>query len=144
MTTHAEDALACSCISQILDLLFAITAFETVCAECLIPCQDCQIFNLVATCLIRGISDGYTWSRNAWVPMSIHCMRTCNLYTSSFHLQAAMEQQLISSDGSLQFDVVWRALTRRFASESISMLQVLQRKQSMCHRSPAKLSSDPF
>lgn len=48
MTFHAEDALRCSCIAKILDLLLTITAFEAGRAECLIAREDGQVFDLVA------------------------------------------------------------------------------------------------
>jgi hypothetical protein len=48
MTVHAKDALRRSCIAKVLDLFFAIAAFEAVCAESLVTSQNSQIFNLVS------------------------------------------------------------------------------------------------
>jgi hypothetical protein len=45
---HAEDALRCAGIAQVLDLALAVTAPEAVRAEGLVAGQDGQIFDLVA------------------------------------------------------------------------------------------------
>jgi hypothetical protein len=47
VTVHAEDALGCSRITKILNLPLAISAFETVGAECLITGEDGKILNLI-------------------------------------------------------------------------------------------------
>jgi hypothetical protein len=48
MTVHAEYALRSPRISQVLDLLLAVPAFEAIGAEGLVSGQDGQILNLVA------------------------------------------------------------------------------------------------
>jgi len=48
MTRHAEYALARPCISQIVNLALTIAALEAVRAERLVPCEDSEVFNLVA------------------------------------------------------------------------------------------------
>lgn len=48
MTRHAEYALAGPCISEIINLALAVAAFETIRAECLVTCEDSEVFNLVA------------------------------------------------------------------------------------------------
>lgn len=48
MTRHAEDALARSRISQILNLALAISTPEARGAKRLVTSQDGEIFNLVA------------------------------------------------------------------------------------------------
>ena len=40
MTIHAEDALRCPRISEILNLPFAIPALEAIGAECLVARED--------------------------------------------------------------------------------------------------------
>lgn len=47
VTFHAEDALRCSCIFEILNLLLAVPAPETGCAESLIAGDDGEILDLV-------------------------------------------------------------------------------------------------
>ena len=49
MAVHAKDALRCPSISEVLDLLLAVSTLEAIGAECLVSCEDCQIFNLVTT-----------------------------------------------------------------------------------------------
>jgi hypothetical protein len=49
MAAHTEYALRCPRILQILDLSLAVPAAKTSCAKCLVPGEDRQIFNLVAT-----------------------------------------------------------------------------------------------
>ena len=49
MALHTEDALRRPGILQILDLLFAIAAFEACGAKGLIPGKDGEILNLVPT-----------------------------------------------------------------------------------------------
>lgn len=51
MAAHAEYALACACISQILNLPLTIPASETGSAECLITSEDSEILDLVAACV---------------------------------------------------------------------------------------------
>ncbi len=48
MAAHAEDALRCSGISQVLYLPLAVAAAEASRAEGLVPRQDGQIFDLIA------------------------------------------------------------------------------------------------
>lgn len=48
MTFHAEDALGRSRIAKILDLPLAVPAFEAISTECLIPCEDGQILDLIS------------------------------------------------------------------------------------------------
>lgn len=50
MTRHAKDALRRSGVAKVLNLALAIPAFETGCTICLIPGEDSQIFDFVATC----------------------------------------------------------------------------------------------
>lgn len=49
MTAHAEYALRCPCVSEILDLLFAVAATKTGATECLITCENREVFNFVST-----------------------------------------------------------------------------------------------
>ena len=49
MTAHAEYALRCARISQVLNLLFAVAAPKAAATEGLITCEDGEILNLVAT-----------------------------------------------------------------------------------------------
>lgn len=49
MTSHTEDALCGSRITQVLDLFFTVAATETTSTECLVACENCQIFYLVST-----------------------------------------------------------------------------------------------
>ena len=48
MTAHAEDALRCSSITEVLDLPLAIATSKAGGTERLVARQDCQVFNLVA------------------------------------------------------------------------------------------------
>jgi hypothetical protein len=45
---HAEDSLRRSCVSEILDLAFAVPASEARRAESLVACEDSQILDLIA------------------------------------------------------------------------------------------------
>ena len=47
MTRHAEDALASPRVSQVINLPFAIPAFEAICAEGLVACEYGEVFDLV-------------------------------------------------------------------------------------------------
>lgn len=47
MAAHAEDALRCPRVAQILDLPLAVATSETARTECLVTGQDGQILNLV-------------------------------------------------------------------------------------------------
>lgn len=47
MTGHAEDALGCLCVFQILNLALAIPAFETLGAKGLFAGEDSEVFDLV-------------------------------------------------------------------------------------------------
>jgi len=47
MALHAEDALGCFGIFEVLDLALAVPAFEAFRTECLLPCEDRQILDLV-------------------------------------------------------------------------------------------------
>ena len=49
MTGHAEDALGSAGISEILNLVLAVTAAKTAGTEGLITRQDGQVFDLVPT-----------------------------------------------------------------------------------------------
>lgn len=49
MTAHAEDALTCACITQILNFPFAVAALEAGGAEGLVAGQNGQILDFVAT-----------------------------------------------------------------------------------------------
>ena len=49
MTRHAEDALASPRVSQVVNLALAIPAFEAVCAEGLVACEDGKVFDLIVT-----------------------------------------------------------------------------------------------
>jgi hypothetical protein len=49
MTTHAENALRCSGIPQILDLPLAIPTPEARGTECLLASKDSQVLDLVTT-----------------------------------------------------------------------------------------------
>ena len=49
VTSHAEIAMRGPRISQALYLPVAVPTPETGGAECMIACQDCQVFDLVAT-----------------------------------------------------------------------------------------------
>ena len=53
MARHAENALRCARIAQVLDLAFAVPAPEAICTEGLVARQDSQVFNLVATVVAR-------------------------------------------------------------------------------------------
>ncbi len=48
MTRHAEYALRCPCIAQVLNLAFTVAALEAIRTEGLITRQDGQVLNLVA------------------------------------------------------------------------------------------------
>lgn len=48
MAAHTKYALRRSCISEVLDLPFAVPASEAGRAEGLVACEDGQILNLVA------------------------------------------------------------------------------------------------
>ena len=48
MAFHAEDPLRRPCILKVLNLLLAVSTFEAGGAECLVPGEDREIFNLVA------------------------------------------------------------------------------------------------
>ena len=49
MAPHAEDALRCPRVSQVLDLAFTVSASEAGGAESLVPGEDGEIFDFVAT-----------------------------------------------------------------------------------------------
>lgn len=49
MTLHAENALRCPSISKIVDLAFAVAAFEAGGAEGLVASQDGQVLDFVVT-----------------------------------------------------------------------------------------------
>lgn len=49
MTIHAEYPLRCARISQVLDALLAIAAFEAIRTEGLVARQDGEVFNLITT-----------------------------------------------------------------------------------------------
>ena len=49
MAVHTKDALRCSSIAKVLDLLLTISTLEAISAESLVTGQDGQIFNLIAT-----------------------------------------------------------------------------------------------
>lgn len=48
MTRHAKYALRGASVSQVVNLPLAVAAFEAVRAECLVTCEDGQVFYLVA------------------------------------------------------------------------------------------------
>jgi hypothetical protein len=48
MTVHAENTLRGPSITQVLNPPLAVSAFETIGTECLIACQNCQIFDFVS------------------------------------------------------------------------------------------------
>jgi hypothetical protein len=45
---HAKDTLRCAGIAQVLNLALAIPTPEAIGTECLVACQDGQIFDFVA------------------------------------------------------------------------------------------------
>lgn len=48
MAAHAKYALRRSCISEVLDLPFAVPASEARRAEGLVPCEDSQILDFIS------------------------------------------------------------------------------------------------
>jgi hypothetical protein len=47
MTCHAEDALGCPRIAEVLNLSLAVPAAKASGAECLLACEDGQVLNLI-------------------------------------------------------------------------------------------------
>ena len=50
MTRHAEYALRCACIAEILNLALTVAAFEAIRTKGLVARQDGQVFDLIAAC----------------------------------------------------------------------------------------------
>lgn len=50
MTLHAEDALACTRVTKVLDFALAVAAFEAVGAKRLVAGEYGQIFDFVSAC----------------------------------------------------------------------------------------------
>ena len=66
-------------------------------------------------------------------------MSMCNCYRLDCRLREAVKQDLsVAVVHVIAF--YWYVLAKKSESESKSALQVLQRKQSMCHRFPAEIS----
>ena len=51
MTRHAEDALASTRISQVLNLPLAVSTFEAGSAKGLVASEDGEVFDFVAACI---------------------------------------------------------------------------------------------
>ena len=47
---HAENALRSAGVAQVVYLLFAIAAFEALCAESFLACENSKVFDFVAAC----------------------------------------------------------------------------------------------